>query len=60
MVEDEWCFNLIVMCFCLHAKCLALCLASDYGSIFCFYFELYIIIILFLKVKCYICDYPHL
>ena len=23
MVEDEWCFNLIVMCFCLHAKCLA-------------------------------------
>ena len=37
MVEDEWCFNLIVMCFCLHAKCLALCLASDYGSIFCFY-----------------------
>ena len=38
MVEDEWRFNLIVMCFCLHAKCLALCLASDYGSIFCFYF----------------------
>ena len=37
MVEDEWRFNLIVMCFCLHAKCLALCLASDYGSIFCFY-----------------------
>lgn len=37
MVEDEWCFNLVVMCFCLHAKCLALCLASDYGSIFCFY-----------------------
>lgn len=60
MAEDEWCFNLIVMCFCLHAKCLALCLASDYGSIFCFLFELYIIIILFLKVKCYICDYPHL
>ena len=59
MVEDEWCFNLIVMCFCLHAKCLALCLASDYGS-FLFLFELYIIIILFLKVKCYICDYPHL
>lgn len=59
MVEDEWCFNLIVMCFCLHAKCLALCLASDYGSIFCFYL-IYIIIILFLKVKCYICDYPHL
>ena len=25
-----------------------------------FLFELYIIIILFLKVKCYICDYPHL
>lgn len=37
MVEDEWRFNLIVMCFCLYAKCLALCLASDYGSIFCFY-----------------------
>ena len=37
MAEDEWCFNLIVMCFCLHAKCLALCLASDYGSIFCIY-----------------------
>ena len=33
MVEDEWRFNLIVMCFCLHAKCLALCLASDYGSV---------------------------
>ena len=43
MAEDEWCFNLIVMCFCLHAKYLALCLASDYGSIFCFLFGLYIL-----------------
>ena len=37
MVEDDCPVNLIEMCFCLNAKCLALCLASDYGSIFCFY-----------------------
>ena len=60
MAEDEWCFNLIVMCFCLHAKCLALCLASDYGSIFWFLFELYIIIILIFKSEMLYLSHPHL